>query len=46
MLGLGAPLVGVLISAHATGVSAQDATRAGTLKIAINGRSKTRTTST
>jgi len=37
MLGFGAPLVGVLVSAHATGASAQDATRAGTLKVAING---------
>ncbi len=37
MLGLGAPLVGVLLSAHATGVAAQDATRSGTLKIAMNG---------
>ncbi len=36
-LGLTAPLVGVLLSAHATGVSAQDAARTGTLKVAMPG---------
>jgi peptide/nickel transport system substrate-binding protein len=38
MLGLGAPLVGVLLSAHAGSASAQEAARAGTLKMALNGR--------